>query len=68
MEKKLWYAVMMDREDNDWGDGSFDLDEAKAMAREYEEGYIAVIDANYDENGNATTDGLCVEEIFQEDF
>ena len=27
---KYWYAVMMDREDNDWGFGSFDLDEAKA--------------------------------------
>lgn len=68
MEKKLWYAVMMDREDTDWGYGSFDLDEAKAMAREYEEGYIAVIDENYDEDGNAMSDGLCVGEICREDF
>ena len=65
---KYWYAVMMDREDNDWGTGSFDLDVAKAMAAKYPEGFIAVIDANYDEDGNATTDGECVEEIMQEDF
>lgn len=60
---KYWYAVMMDREDNDWGNGSFDLDEAMAMAAKYPEAYIAVIDANYDEDGNATSDAVCVEEI-----
>jgi hypothetical protein len=65
---KYWYAVMMDREDNDWGTGSFDLDEAKTMATKYPEGYIAVIDGGYDENGNATTDPICVDEIVQEDF
>lgn len=65
---KYWYAVMMDREDTDWGTGSFDLEEAKTMAKKYNDGYIAVIDANYDENGNATTDGVCVGEIMQEDF
>lgn len=62
--RKLWYAVMSDREDNDWGTGSFDLDEAMEMLKEYPEGYIAVIDANYDENGNATTDGECIDEIY----
>lgn len=66
--KKLWYAVMSDREDNDWGTGSFKLDEAKAMARKYPDGYIAVIDANYDDAGKATTDGVCVEEIYQDNF
>ena len=61
---KYWYAVMMDREDNDWGTGSFDLDEAKAMAtRMGGESYIAVIDGGYDEDGNATTDPICVDEI-----
>lgn len=67
---KYWYAVMMDREDNDWGTGSFDLDEAKAMVlRDYpNDGFIAVIDGGYDEDGNATTDPLCVDEIEQEDF
>jgi len=31
----IWYAVMMDREDNDWGTGSYDLEEAIAMVRKY---------------------------------
>lgn len=63
MEKKLWYAVMRDNEDYDWGTGSFSLEEAEEMVKNYPEGYIAVIDANYDEEGNATTDPICVEEI-----
>lgn len=65
MEKKLWYAVMRDREDNDWGYGSFNLNKAIKMADKdnYPEAYIAVIDANYDEDGNPTTDGECVEEM-----
>ncbi len=45
MESKIWYAVMRDREDNDWGYGSFDLEEAKAMARNLGgDAYIVVID------------------------
>lgn len=55
MEKKYWYAVLTDEEDNDWGYGSFDLDEAKEMVKKYPEGYIAVIDI--------TADPICVEEI-----
>ena len=27
-----WYAVERDADDNDWGTGSYDLDEAKRMA------------------------------------
>lgn len=63
--KKLWYAVMQNREDNDWGYGSFDKEEAIAMADKpnYPDAYIAVIDANYDEEGNPTSDGECIEEI-----
>lgn len=42
-----WYAVMTDPDDTDWGTGSRDLDEAKAMVRRnldiYPDGYIAVI-------------------------
>lgn len=68
MSKKYWYAVMQDREDNDWGTGSFDLDDAKEMCRKYPEGYIAVIDGGYDEGGNETTDPICINEIEQEDF
>lgn len=44
MEKKLWYAVMRDNEDDDWGTGSYNIDEAKEMVKAYSEGYIAVID------------------------
>lgn len=57
---KLWYAVMRDREDTDWGTGSYDLDEAKATARKYRalgetEAYVAVI-----EEGD---DPTCIDEI-----
>lgn len=55
LENKYWYAVMTDNEDNDWGYGSFDLDEAIAMVAKYPEGYIAVID-----DGD---DPVCVREI-----
>jgi hypothetical protein len=54
---KLWYAVMRDKEDNDWGFGSHDLSEAKQMLKdaEYEDGYIAVIEND-----------VCIEELTQE--
>lgn len=56
---RVWYAVMRDREDNDHGTGSFDLDEALRMAREYrqigdEEAYIALIDPK---------DDYCIDEM-----
>lgn len=55
MEKKIWYAVLRDNEDNDWGYGSFDIEEAKRMARDMgEEAYIAVIDDD---------DKFCLDEI-----
>lgn len=60
-ESKIWYAVLCDSEDNDWGYGSFDPDEAKAMALELRQqgrpdAYIAVID-----NG---IDPTCIDEIY----
>ena len=57
MENKLWYAVMRDNDDNDWGSGSYNYDEAVEMVQKYipDGGYIAVI-----EEGN---DPICVEEI-----
>lgn len=55
MKNRLWYAVMQDNEDNDWGYGSHDLDEAMEMVKKYPEGYIAVI-----EEGN---DPICIDEI-----
>ena len=49
MYNKIWYAVMMDKDDNDWGTGSFDLTAAKQRARQmrdngYPDAYIVVID------------------------
>lgn len=54
---KKWFAVMRDADDNDWGTGSYDYDEAVKMVRPYipDGGYIAVI-----EEGN---DPICIEEI-----
>ncbi len=59
--KNIWYAVLKDKDDNDWGTGSYDLEEAKHMAKEWgNEVYIAVI-----EEGN---DPICIEVIEQKDF
>ena len=54
-----WYAVEKDREDNDWGYGSYDLEEAKEMLKNFPNGLIAVI-----EEGD---DPICVEEITYND-
>lgn len=56
---KLWYAVMMDRDDTDWGFGSEDREVAIKMRDDwrkdiYPEAYIAVIDEDTD---------VCVEEL-----
>jgi translation initiation factor IF-3 len=55
MEKKLWYAIEKDEDDNDWGTGSFDYDEAVKMAHDQNCTIIAVI-----EDGD---DPICVDEI-----
>ena len=41
-EVKRWYAAVMDKEDNDWGHGSSDLDEAKRMARKLGPGSLVI--------------------------
>lgn len=56
----VWYAVMRDRDDDDWGTGSRDYDEAVRMAQAlrddgYSDAYIAVID-----DGD---DPICTDEI-----
>lgn len=61
MKMKTWYAVMIDREDTDWGTGSYDLAEALDMARSYrasgdEEAYVAVIE-------ESEYDAVCIDEI-----
>lgn len=59
--KKLWYAVLRDEGDTDWGTGSYDLGEAKQMATGMgADAYIAVIEEG--------SDPICVEEIKQEEF
>lgn len=64
MEQKLWYAVLVDADDNDWGYGSEDLDEAKQLVMDrldiYPDAYIAVI-----QEGD---DPICVGEIHQDEF
>lgn len=55
MENTYWYAVMDDNDDGDWGYGSYDLDEAREMLKNYPDGYIAVIEMGHDP--------ICVEEI-----
>lgn len=56
-----WYAVEVDEDDNDWGTGSYDLDEAKEMARNYgPEARIAVISQGIDP--------VCVDVITQDEF
>lgn len=60
--KKLWFAVMRDETDDDWGYGSDSLSEAKKMAAEFgPQSYIAVIDVTDD-------DPLCIAEIPHADF
>ena len=57
--KVPWYAVQRDPDD-DWGEGDYDLEKAKEMARkqvaEYPDTLIAVID-------NRTDNPVCIEEI-----
>ena len=56
VEDTKWYAVMLDNDDNDWGTGSYDYDEAAGIAEKYRDDYpdtyIAVIDND-----------ICIEEI-----
>lgn len=42
----IWYAVEMDEDDNDWGTGSYSLEEVKEMAEHMGAKYIAVIDGS----------------------
>lgn len=59
MKNKLWYTVLMDKDDNDWGYGSFNEEEAYEMVKPFikDGGYIAVID-----DGD---DPICIKEIHE---
>lgn len=57
---KLWYALMTDNDDTDWGTGTFDREEAIEKVKTWRNGpypdaYIAVID------DGATP--VCIDEI-----
>lgn len=57
-ENKLWYAVMYDEEDTDWGYGSYDYDEAVNMLLECDMyNLIAVIEND-----------VCIKEIYKQDL
>lgn len=57
MARKIWYAVLQDDDDNDWGYGSDCRENAEMMAEDLgDEAYIAVIDIDDD-------DSLCIAEI-----
>ena len=61
MAPKIWYAVLQDNEDNDWGTGSTRKRDAIKMVRQlrrdgYKDAFIAVIDDTND-------DKFCLDEI-----
>ena len=60
MKDTIWYALMQDNDDTDWGTGTRNKAEAieriKSWREDYPDAYIAVID----ESGN---EPICIEEI-----
>ena len=56
---KEWFAVQKGIGDNDCSRGSFDLEEAKNLVRQYPDGHIAVIDSEY---------GLCIDVLWLSDL
>lgn len=57
-ENAIWYAVQRDTED-DWGSGSYSLDEAMQMLRKLREDYPDALIAVIRQGG----DPLCIDEI-----
>lgn len=66
--KKIWYAILMDDFDNDWGTGSFDEKKACQKARDMGAKKIAEIDADYDEDGEPHSDPICIREYDVPDY
>jgi hypothetical protein len=69
-DKKYWYALQKREDDNDWGTGTYDKDEAIRIAKEDNFFRIAVIDEGIDPLGmQENNDPLCVNELINgEDF
>lgn len=57
-ENAIWYAVQRDTED-DWGSGSYSLDEAMQMLRKLREDYPDALVAVIRQGG----DPICIDEI-----
>lgn len=66
--RKYWYAILKDENDADWGIGSFDFEGALTMAKNNACKYIAKIDGDYDDSGEATTEPECVGVIIAENM
>lgn len=67
---KTWYAVMMNKNDNDWGMGSYNKEEAiEQVKRNFpEEGWVAVIDEVKDEETDETVETVMIDIITNEDI
>jgi hypothetical protein len=58
----MWFAAMFDEDDDDWGDGSYDINEAvKMLCDEDDNAYICVVDEN-------DGDPCAVDEIHYDDI
>ena len=67
---KTWYAVMWDKNDNDWGTGSYNKEEAIERVKRYypEKGWIAVIEEDIDEETGGTRGTLMIDKITNEEI
>lgn len=60
--RNIWYAVMRDNDDNDWGTGSTRKREALKMAKDSgPEAYVAVIDTH-------TNNPVCINEFHRNEY
>lgn len=58
-EKSIWYAVLIDSEDNDYGTGSFDFIDACELLDRLNGESIAIVDDN---------DGFCLDIINRDEL
>lgn len=67
---KTWYAVMMNKKDNDWGTGSYNIEEAiERVKRDFpKEGWIAVIDEEIEEETGEVKSTIMIDVITNEEI
>lgn len=64
-----WYALQVNKDDIDWGDGTYDKGEAIRIAKERNYYRIAIIDEGIDPKGIEHNSPLCIGELINgEDF